>query len=374
MVLPLQNPAVWTAPALSHRTTERTAEVTEDESSRTWRYGEFPWLPRELARGPRYRVIADNDFAGDPDDLWQLAHHLLSPSVEIRAVVSSRLNAFESIQSAVATAAQGCAKVRELFSVMGLDADDLLVGGSDDPLTSETDPIESPAARAIVAEAMRDDDRPLFVTGGGGLTEIASAYLLEPRIANRLTLVWIGGPEYPGHAEPPAGTLEPEYNLGIDPVAAQVVFNDSSLRVWQVPRNVYRQCVVSDIELHTRVAGLGNFGAYLWHELQAIRAQLSFLGIDRAETYTLGDSPLVLLTALQSAFDPDPSSSSYEMLSAPTFDEQAGMRLRPDGRPIRVYTRVDTRLMFEDMFAKFTAFARWRGQSYQPVNRPGPTL
>jgi hypothetical protein len=36
------------------------------------------------------------------------------------------------------------------------------------------------------------------------------------------------------------------------------------------------------------------------------------------------------------------------------------MHMRADGRPIRVYTRIDNRLMFEDMFAKFTAFARWR--------------
>jgi purine nucleosidase len=138
-----------------------------------------------------------------------------------------------------------------------------------------------------------------------------------------------------------------------------VVFNDSPLPVWQIPRNVHRQRLVSDIELHTRVAGLGSFGAYLWRELHAVRAQLSFLGVDRAETYALGDSPLVLLTALQCAFDPDASSSQFEMLPAPAFDEQARIRPRPDGRAIRVYTRVDTRLMFEDMFGKFAAFAGW---------------
>jgi len=332
-------------------------------SERTWRYGDFPWLPAELVRSSRYRVIADNDFAGDPDDLWQLAHHLLSPSVEIRAVVSSRLNLFGGGPAAETTATQGCAKVRELFSVMGLEADELVVGGSDAALSSRTQPIDTPAARAIVAEAMRDDDRPLFVTCGGGLTEIASAYLLEPRIADRLTLVWIGGGEYPGLAESRTGALEPEYNLGIDPIAAQVVFEDSRLPVWQVPRNVYGQCLVSDLELHTRVAGLGAFGALLWGELQTIRRELAFLGIDRAETYCMGDSPLVLLTALQSAFDPAPSSSRYEVLPAPTFDEQGRMHTRPDGRPIRVFTHVDTRLMFEDMFAKFTAFARWHASA-----------
>src|SRR3954464_6956476 len=135
----------------------RTEHVTNDVApGRTWRNGEFPWLPPGLARGARYRVIADNDFAGDPDDLWQLAHHLLSPSVEIRAVVSSRLNAFESGEAAATTATQGCARVRELFSVMGVESDDLRGGGSADPLTSRGEPIDSPAARAIVAEVMRD--------------------------------------------------------------------------------------------------------------------------------------------------------------------------------------------------------------------------
>lgn len=43
------------------------------------------------AGGPPYQVISDNDYAGDPDGLFQLAHHLLSPSVEMRAVIGSHL-------------------------------------------------------------------------------------------------------------------------------------------------------------------------------------------------------------------------------------------------------------------------------------------
>ena len=46
----------------------------------------------------RARIIIDNDFRGDPDDLFQLAHHLLSLSVEIRGVMrvcqKSELNNF----------------------------------------------------------------------------------------------------------------------------------------------------------------------------------------------------------------------------------------------------------------------------------------
>lgn len=76
---------------------------------------------------------------------------------------------------------------------------------------------------------MADDARPLFACFGGGLTELASAWLLHPRISDRLIVVWIGGSEYPGLAVPPPGAGGPEFNAGIDAAAAQVVFNDSDL-------------------------------------------------------------------------------------------------------------------------------------------------
>src|SRR6187455_804238 len=47
-------------------------------------------FPDSLVK-PRMRVIIDNDFGGDPDGLYQLVHHLLSPSVEIRAIIGSHL-------------------------------------------------------------------------------------------------------------------------------------------------------------------------------------------------------------------------------------------------------------------------------------------
>jgi purine nucleosidase len=85
---------------------------------------------------------------------------------------------------------------------------------------------------------MRTDTRlPLFATFGAGLTELASAYLLEPRIAERLTAVWIGGREYPDLAPAPPGASGIEYNLDVDVKAAQVVFNESTIPIWQVPRN-----------------------------------------------------------------------------------------------------------------------------------------
>ena len=66
---------------------------TPPPAPRTWAYGTLPWLEeadRLTGTAPRTRVIVDNDFAGDPDDLFQLAHHLLVEGTEVRGVVVSR--------------------------------------------------------------------------------------------------------------------------------------------------------------------------------------------------------------------------------------------------------------------------------------------
>jgi hypothetical protein len=205
---------------------------------------------------------------------------------------------------------------------------------------------------------MRDDDRPLYVACGAGLTELASAWLLEPRIAERLTLVWIGGLEDPALAVPPPGADPVEYNQNIDIVAAQVVFNDSSIPIWQVPRNAYRQTLVSNAEAQARIRPHGAIGQLLFESIERVADMASRHGISLGETYVYGDSPLVLLTALQSSFQPDPSSSEYAMRPAPRIRDDGTAEFDGSGRAIRVYTRLDLRLLFEDLFAKLAAHTR----------------
>lgn len=171
-----------------------------------WKLGSAPWLGQDRLPPSRLRVILDNDYAGDADGLYQLVHHLLSPTVDLPVVIGSHLPPGDTTTTGGAgSAAAACDAVRDLFARMGLDVADRVRRGAEGPLTDAQHPHDSPAARAIVDEAMIDDPRPLFVAAGGGLTEVASAYLMEPRIAERLTLVWIGGLEHAGDAEAPPG-------------------------------------------------------------------------------------------------------------------------------------------------------------------------
>ncbi|CDO38912.1 nucleoside hydrolase [Novosphingobium sp. KN65.2] len=305
------------------------------------------------------RVIIDNDFAGDPDGLFQLAHHLLSPSATIPLVVSSHLPVkFGGPASATA----GAAKAQELMEVMNLAQRPPIIAGAELPIASRSDWKPSPASAAIVREAMREDaDEPLFYAAGASLTELALAWLAEPKIGRRLKLVWIGGREHPGFAYPPPGPDEAEFNFSVDTLAARIVFNESDIEIWQVPRDVYRQVLFSLAELN-ELAAVSPLVGHLKRELDNMADALAkipgFPTPPSSEVYVLGDSPLVTLTALMTPIQPDPASSRYILKPTPRLAVDGHYEENPGGRPMRVYRSVDSALTLRDMVAKFKAMGR----------------
>ncbi|MFO1400077.1 MAG: nucleoside hydrolase [Steroidobacteraceae bacterium] len=323
---------------------------------------------------PRLRVILDNDFGGDPDGLFQAAHHLLSPSVDVRLVIGSHLHAGEFFDATDRQATHAAETVTQLIDILGLERRPRILAGAEAALAgagvalagTAGDPARASVARTSAAEAIIDEalhgdpDLPLYYCAGAGLTDLATAWLLEPRIGPRVRLAWIGGPEYPGTPAPP-GPREAEYNLTIDPIAAQVIFNRSDIDIWQVPRSTYRQMLVGRAELERSLRPAGRLGEYLLARIDSLRRMAEQAPpphrMNLGETYALGDSPLVTLTALQSAFQPEPASSRYETRARPSITPQGGYGPPVRGRTVRVYTHIDTRLTFEDMYAKFAGAA-----------------
>jgi len=289
---------------------------------------------RRIPQKASARVIIDNDFAGDPDALVALAHQLLTPKTRTVLVTCSALAPkFSDPAIAGRSAAEGKQLAEKLIGIAGIATPPPVAIGSEHPGVAEAAP--SPAARAIVAEAMREDQLPLVFTCGGPLTNLAAALRLEPAIAKRMTVVWIGGGNYP------AGGWE--YNLATDLPAARAVIEQSAVPLWQVPQGAYRQMQASVAEMTDQLASLSPLGAFLYDRFTTPPAF-----IDVAGAWPLGDSPTVLLTALS-------SESSH-------YTETTARRIGPDctygepiaGRTIRIYDTLDARLTFSD----FTALMR----------------
>lgn len=297
------------------------------------------------AQDRRVKVVVDNDLCGDPDGLFALAQQVLCQGVDIRGIVGAHVGGKGGPMGRGDQAAASVGKAKDLLLAMGLEGRFTVVPGASVRMENPATPQDSEGARLIVEEARRcTPDRPLFVCMGGPLTDVASALLLAPDITPNLIVVWIGGQEYTfGHPKPWGGISEVEYNLNLDIPAARFLFNDSDVRLWQVPRDAYRQCLYSFASMERWIRPLGTLGAFLMDSMASWRRFSS------GDAYCLGDSPLVLLTSLPSFFEPDTSSSDFSETPAPSVTEDGLYDFGPAGRTIRVYTRLDTYLMFKDM-------------------------
>lgn len=257
---------------------------------------------------PRRRVIVDNDWAGDPDGLLALAHHLLSPTDDVRLVTSSFIPPL--FPGSAHGAARGLAYAAELVELVGLEPE--LAVGAETPSSTASD-----AARAIVAEAEAEHPLPLVLVCAGPLTNVAAALRLSPDLVARLRLVWVGGASGDGF----------EYNRDIDREAADAVFATAGLEIDWIPLESYRTVRIGVAELRQRLESSRAVGAWVWRRFAELEIPP---GMPLGETWALGDSLPLLATAL------DNDAVAWEALA------EGRRRMLPP----------DPRLVIEDFFAK----------------------
>lgn len=288
----------------------------------------------------RRRVILDTDAKNEADDQYAIVHALLTPMFDLRGIVPAHFGDRRSDQSR----AESTAEVELVLELMGMQGAVTIADGASAAIPDESTPVDSPGARLIVEEAMRDDAGPLFVALLGPLTDMASALLLEPRIAERdVTVVWIGGAPY-GEKLPRGGTVE--FNLSNDVAGANVVVA-SGIEVWQVPQSTYRMISVGHAELEEKVRPHGRIGHYLVEQLIEHNTERHPHPI---ESRPLGDTPAVGLMI-------SPVSAEWREQAPIRFTQLGGYEAARTGTRIRVAESIDARFMLEDFFAKLRAFA-----------------
>ncbi len=291
----------------------------------------------EVPDGKMVRVITDTDAKNEADDQYAIVHALLSPRMDNRGFIAAHFGSMKS----KTTMMDSYREIETVFDKMQISKKDMIFKGAETALEDEKQPKPSEGAELIIKEALSDDPRPLYVTFLGPVTDLASAYLMEPRIANRLTAIWIGGGPYPAGGR--------EYNLSNDIIAANVVMK-SSIPVWQVPRNVYQMVKVSLAELEYRVRPYGEIGKYLFNQLnEYANGQWGAAGYRTGEIWVLGDSPAFGLILCDHEFN-------YDWIAAPEFSKEMSYIHTGTNRPIRVYKSVDTRFILEDFYAKLALF------------------
>ena len=284
----------------------------------------------KIPQEKKIRVILDTDAQNEVDDQFAIVQAVLTESFDLRGMIAAHFGQERSVHSMQ----DSYDEINKVLGFMEKKGSIPIVHGAKQEMEHDDTPVESEGARFIIREAMKEDDRPLYLAFLGPLTDMASALLLEPAIAKRnIIVIWIGGRDWP------AGGWE--YNLKNDIRAANVVFQ-SEVQLWQVPRNVYRMMPVSFAELWDNVHPYGEIGTYLAENV----IHFNNVDVSRPTEYRiLGDSPAIGILLYEDC-------GEWEWKPAPEFDTQMNYVHTGKNRPIRVYKNIDSRFILEDLYAK----------------------
>ncbi len=280
------------------------------------------------------RVILDTDAKNEVDDQFAIVQGVLSESMDIKAIIAAHFGTEKSKRSM----AESYEEIEKVLGLMGLREGFNVLHGGEKAMETEDEIVPSEGARFIVEEAMKEDKRPLYIAFLGPLTDMAAALLMEPEIAKKdVTVIWIGGRDWPSGGW--------EYNLANDIMAANIVFR-SNVRLWQVPRNVYRMMPVSFAEMYDKVYPCGEIGKYLVENVIAFNNEWVSRPVEHRG---LGDSPAIGIILFHDC-------GEWEYRPAPTFDDRMNYVHTGQYRPIKVYKNIDNRFILEDLYAKLRLF------------------
>ena len=210
---------------------------------------------RMLARpqGPIHMVL-DTDAYNEIDDQFAIAYAIAAEKLQVEALYAAPFFNGNSTgpEDGMEKSYQ---EIKKLLGLMGREA--TVLRGSKTYLPNEQTPVDSPAARDLCRRAMEySSEKPLYVASIGAITNIASALLLAPQIADRIVVVWLGGHALHWHHNM-------EFNCQQDVAAARVVMGSGAPLVMLPCMGVVSSFTTTEPELRHWLGGKNALCDYL---------------------------------------------------------------------------------------------------------------
>jgi len=173
----------------------------------------FPPLPLCAARRRGKPVVLSTDCGADIDDQWALVHLALSPELGLLAVIGSHAS---SIGLSAEDAAANAKAVLDRIPADVRLARPAIVAGSGSPLADAATPRASAGSAALLRLSRGfNRSRRLTVLMIGAATDLASALLLDPTLADRIEVIAMAFQDWPAGGD--------VFNVKNDPAAWQTV-------------------------------------------------------------------------------------------------------------------------------------------------------
>ncbi len=288
-------------------------------------------------------VVIDTDAFNEIDDQFAVAHAWLTPELDVQALYAAPFLNSRS-QSAGDGMEQSFDELGRLTEMLPSAPQTRVLRGSTRFMTQDSVAEESEAVRDLINRALAHEaDRPLHVIAIGAPTNVANALVIEPAIAERIRLTWLGGHAF-------HWPTTDEFNMRQDPSASRAVLATQAPLTLVPCFGVASELVTTLPELSAWLepSPLSNFLMKRFEDTQP-----SMFAYGRA----LWD---VAATAVLAC----PSGIEADMLPVPTLREDLVWG-PPGGRIAHVVRRVHRNRVMADLLQKLNSLAGSDGEADQ---------
>lgn len=281
------------------------------------------------------RVIIDTDTYNEIDDQFALVYALASQSaMQVEAIYAAPFHNARSTGPK-----DGMLKSHEeilrLLDLIGMESEGLVFKGSESFMTDTSVPVPSEAAEDLIKRALESSDT-LYVLTLGAPTNVASAIVMEPKIKDKIKVIWLGGKGLTWHTAY-------EFNLKQDIPASQVLF-DSGVPLVQVPTEPVSSHLTTTLpELKAHLQGKSKIADYLLHIFEGYHSD------HYAYAKVIWDIAVI-------AYMVNPQWLPTESRSTPILTDELTYRFDESRNPYTMVYFVDRNPVFKDLFQKLAKF------------------
>ncbi len=322
----------------------------------------------------KLRLVIDSDAKNEIDDQFAISWALRSPDrfqVEAVYAVPFSHTAFHRnlgnplpavCEDPKLGMAQSFEEICNLFRLLGEPTQGRVFRGAEHYI--EDGPVRSEAVEDLICRGMASQE-PLYVVAIGAATNVASALMLEPRLAEHIVLIWLGG-------QPPHYPYGIEFNLAQDIKAARHLFDCGVPMIWVPCMGVASLLSLSDADVREKLLGKSKIADYLGEitldlftgldkavNRAASQRRNSLKGMDDMEEAYLAAFPSGHVSWSRTVWDvstiaflKNPGWTQSRLQPAPVLGEDCSYGPVPENRhKIRVVHYCHRDLIFGDMIA-----------------------
>ncbi len=283
----------------------------------------------------KIKMVLDTDTYNEVDDQFALAYALLSPDkIDLQAVYAAPFHNNRS-ENAGDGMEKSYEEILRLLKFLNKPSDSFAFRGSNRYLENINTPVKSPAVVDLIQKAMASSSEdPLYVVPIGCITNIASAILIEPKIIEKIVVVWLGGNSL-------NWPHQREFNLQQDVLAAQVVFNSGVPFVTLPCQNVVSHLFTTIPELKYYLEGKNELSDYLY------KIVVEYSGGKKAWSKVIWDVSAV-------AWLVNPAWVTTDLVHSPILTDQKTFSVDHSRHFMRTATTLNRDAIFRDLFEKLT--------------------